>query len=56
MLLEPGLAPSSHRDVGNLVCPAIFELGEQAKVASLSVTEATTSRWNIRIFSALRSS
>jgi hydrogenase accessory protein HypB len=26
-------------DVGNLVCPALFELGEQAKVAILSVTD-----------------
>jgi hydrogenase nickel incorporation protein HypB len=26
-------------NVGNLVCPALFDLGEQAKVAILSVTE-----------------
>jgi hydrogenase nickel incorporation protein HypB len=26
-------------NVGNLVCPALFDLGEQAKVAMLSVTE-----------------
>ncbi|WP_166265485.1 hydrogenase nickel incorporation protein HypB [Marinobacter caseinilyticus] len=28
-------------NVGNLVCPALFDLGEQAKVAILSVTEGT---------------
>lgn len=28
-------------NVGNLVCPALFDLGEQAKVAVLSVTEGT---------------
>lgn len=38
------LAPPSHslvmiENVGNLVCPALFDLGEQAKVAILSVTE-----------------
>jgi hydrogenase nickel incorporation protein HypB len=26
-------------NVGNLVCPALFDLGEQAKVAVISVTE-----------------
>ncbi len=26
-------------NVGNLVCPALFDLGEQAKVAILSITE-----------------
>ena len=26
-------------NVGNLVCPALFDLGERAKVAMLSVTE-----------------
>lgn len=26
-------------NVGNLVCPALFDLGERAKVAILSVTE-----------------
>lgn len=38
------LAPPSHslvmiENVGNLVCPALFDLGEHAKVAILSVTE-----------------
>ncbi|MCE6957939.1 hydrogenase nickel incorporation protein HypB [Cereibacter sphaeroides] len=36
------LAPGSHlfiENVGNLVCPAAFDLGEDAKVAILSVTE-----------------
>lgn len=38
------LAPPPHslvmiENVGNLVCPALFDLGEQAKVAVLSVTE-----------------
>jgi hydrogenase nickel incorporation protein HypB len=38
------LAPPAHsvvmiENVGNLVCPALFDLGEQAKVAILSVTE-----------------
>jgi len=38
------LAPPSHsivmiENVGNLVCPALFDLGEQSKVAILSVTE-----------------
>lgn len=38
------LAPPPHslvmiENVGNLVCPALFDLGEQAKVAILSVTE-----------------
>jgi hydrogenase nickel incorporation protein HypB len=28
-------------NVGNLVCPALFDLGEQTKVAILSVTEGT---------------
>jgi hydrogenase nickel incorporation protein HypB len=28
-------------NVGNLVCPALFDLGERAKVAILSVTEGT---------------
>ncbi|SLN45916.1 Hydrogenase isoenzymes nickel incorporation protein HypB [Pseudooceanicola marinus] len=37
-----GLAPDSTlfiENVGNLVCPAAFDLGEDAKVAILSVTE-----------------
>lgn len=38
------LAPPAHslvmiENVGNLVCPALFDLGEHAKVAILSVTE-----------------
>ena len=38
------LQPPSHslvfiENVGNLVCPALFDLGEQAKVAILSTTE-----------------
>jgi hydrogenase nickel incorporation protein HypB len=38
------LSPSSEsivmiENVGNLVCPALFDLGERAKVALLSVTE-----------------
>ncbi len=38
------LQPPSHsvlmiENVGNLVCPALFDLGEEAKVAILSVTE-----------------
>lgn len=38
------LAPPPHslvmiENVGNLVCPALFDLGEQAKIAILSVTE-----------------
>lgn len=38
------LSPPPHsvvmiENVGNLVCPALFDLGEQAKVAILSVTE-----------------
>jgi hydrogenase nickel incorporation protein HypB len=38
------LAPGPHsivmiENVGNLVCPALFDLGEQAKVVILSVTE-----------------
>jgi hydrogenase nickel incorporation protein HypB len=38
------LKPSDHsllfiENVGNLVCPALFDLGEQAKVAILSTTE-----------------
>jgi hydrogenase nickel incorporation protein HypB len=38
------LAPQDHsvvmiENVGNLVCPALFDLGERAKVAILSVTE-----------------
>jgi hydrogenase nickel incorporation protein HypB len=38
------LAPSPRtivmiENVGNLVCPALFDLGEQAKIAILSVTE-----------------
>lgn len=40
MLLKP--APGAVvvvENVGNLVCPAMFDLGEQAKVAILSVTE-----------------
>ena len=40
MLLKPG--PGSLvviENVGNLVCPAMFDLGERAKVAILSVTE-----------------
>jgi hydrogenase nickel incorporation protein HypB len=31
-------------NVGNLVCPASYDLGEEAKVVMLSVAEATTSR------------
>lgn len=46
-MIERGLQalnPSPHsllmiENVGNLVCPALFDLGEQAKVAILSVTE-----------------
>ena len=46
-MIERGLtalAPPTHsllliENVGNLVCPALFDLGEQAKVAMLSVTE-----------------
>lgn len=46
-MLERGmksLAPSENsllfiENVGNLVCPALFDLGEKAKVAILSVTE-----------------
>ena len=46
-MIERGLqelAPPSHsivmiENVGNLVCPALFDLGEQAKVVILSVTE-----------------
>jgi len=39
-----GLAPADYglvfiENVGNLVCPAAFDLGEEAKVAILSVTE-----------------
>ena len=30
-------------NVGNLVCPALFDLGETARVVVISVTEATTS-------------
>jgi hydrogenase nickel incorporation protein HypB len=30
-------------NVGNLVCPALFDLGENAKVVLASVTKATTS-------------
>lgn len=38
------LAPRAHsfviiENVGNLVCPALFDLGEQAKIVILSVTE-----------------
>ena len=40
MLLKPGPgAVVVIENVGNLVCPAMFDLGEQAKVAILSVTE-----------------
>lgn len=40
----PTLAPKNHsllfiENVGNLVCPALFDLGESSKVAILSVTE-----------------
>jgi hydrogenase nickel incorporation protein HypB len=40
------LAPPDHsvvfiENVGNLVCPALFDLGEQAKVVIISVTEGT---------------
>ncbi|WP_349269175.1 hydrogenase accessory protein HypB [Mycolicibacterium parafortuitum] len=40
------LAPAEHsllfiENVGNLVCPAMFDLGEQAKVVVISVTEGT---------------
>jgi hydrogenase nickel incorporation protein HypB len=39
-LLKPGTgAVVVIENVGNLVCPAMFDLGEQAKVAILSVTE-----------------
>jgi hydrogenase nickel incorporation protein HypB len=38
------LKPAAHsllliENVGNLVCPALFDLGEQAKVVVMSVTE-----------------
>jgi hydrogenase nickel incorporation protein HypB len=40
MLLKPGPgAVVVIENVGNLVCPAMFDLGERAKVAILSVTE-----------------
>ncbi|WP_397448612.1 hydrogenase nickel incorporation protein HypB [Pseudomonas sp. NA-150] len=40
------LAPAAHslvmvENVGNLVCPALFDLGERAKVVILSVTEGS---------------
>jgi hydrogenase nickel incorporation protein HypB len=35
---EPGTLVAIE-NVGNLVCPALFDLGEQARVALLSVTE-----------------
>ncbi|MGE5260599.1 MAG: hydrogenase nickel incorporation protein HypB [Actinomycetota bacterium] len=39
-LLKPGTGSVVViENVGNLVCPAMFDLGEQAKVAILSVTE-----------------
>jgi hydrogenase nickel incorporation protein HypB len=31
-------------NVGNLVCPALFDLGERAKVAILSVTKVPINR------------
>jgi hydrogenase nickel incorporation protein HypB len=31
-------------NVGNLVCPALFDLGEAGKVVIISVTEGPTSR------------
>ena len=31
-------------NVGNLVCPAIYDLGQEANVVALSVTEGMTSR------------
>jgi hydrogenase nickel incorporation protein HypB len=34
---SPGVSISSN--VGNLVCPALFDLGERAKVVIVSVTE-----------------
>jgi hydrogenase nickel incorporation protein HypB len=42
----PALAPADGsvvfvENVGNLVCPALFDLGEAAKVVVISVTEGT---------------
>jgi hydrogenase nickel incorporation protein HypB len=37
-------------NVGNLVCPAAFDLGETMKVALLSSTEGRISRRSIRFF------
>ena len=32
-------ARAAHENVGNLVCPALFDLGERARVVVISVTE-----------------
>ncbi len=37
----PGRSVVFIENVGNLVCPALFDLGEQAKVVIISVTEGT---------------
>jgi hydrogenase nickel incorporation protein HypB len=35
-------------NVGNLICPALFDLGERARVVILSVTEGEDKRSSIR--------
>jgi hydrogenase nickel incorporation protein HypB len=37
--IEPGLKTLIIENVGNLVCPAAFDLGESEKIALLSTTE-----------------
>jgi hydrogenase nickel incorporation protein HypB len=41
-------------NVGNLVCPALFDLGEAARVVIFSVTEARTTRSSTRTCSVPR--
>lgn len=41
-------------NVGNLVCPALFDLGEHAKMVIMSVTEGEANRSSTRTSSAPR--
>ena len=41
LALDPGRGLVLIENVGNLVCPALFDLGEAARVVIMSVTEGT---------------
>jgi hydrogenase nickel incorporation protein HypB len=56
-VLDSSIIPNGSRvfidNVGNLVCPALFDLGEEQKVVILSVAEGEESPSSIHISSEL---